>query len=576
MRRIGGRRGLRAVSITYLLLVSSSCTPVGPSGDGQTSDAAWRAAFDTEGVGALSSVWGSGPNDVFVVGGTPGRGEVYHYDGQIWREMPAPSVPLLVWVFGFSDRDVYAVGEDGGAIRYDGDSWSLLDTGTGEDLWGIWGASPNDLWVVGGDVGEDEPVILHFDGTGFSSIPIPANDRAATSLFKVWGIGAKVFAVGEKGLILQFEGGRWFQVPAGAAADDDFVSLWGTSEDNIVAVGGRGSARIARYDGSVWTTTLLTGVPGLNAVNVVDPETAIVGGTNGYAGRYDVMTGALVREATFTNQCIHATWGDGEGTFYAVGGRFSTPYTGLALMRAVSGAGDGDPVLPPLRQCTIHGDCRVGEACRNQVCESVRCSNDDDCTNGEMCEDGACILRPACESDAVCGAGKACQAGACVPVGDDRCTSEPDCPLGQRCDGGSCIATGGPDIQYWAAAGGSAGPVAEGGVMSVHAGFQGGFHTFVTIRAVGFAPNTEANLSVGIAFADGGGNVATPRTLTILFTEIEPGMNEVTDILVRFDELAGGFNGRPAVLSATVSDAGDESTVASLVQEVELILVGSP
>ena len=107
------------------------------------------------------------------------------------------------------------------------------------------------MLVDSGD--EIDPVLIHFDGETFEPVTVPENDRNASALFKVWGIGSKLFAVGEKGLIIEFDGEAWAQVSTGAQADDDFVSLWGTSEDNIVAVGGRGGARIATYDGTNWT-----------------------------------------------------------------------------------------------------------------------------------------------------------------------------------------------------------------------------------------------------------------------------------------------------------------------------------
>ena len=91
-----------------------------------------------------------------------------------------------------------------------------------------------------------------------------APDRLARALFKVWGIGSKVFAVGEDGLIVEYDATNnlWFQVPGGPNADQDFVSLWGTSENNIVAVGWRSGARISEYDGSNWTTLKPSGVGG--------------------------------------------------------------------------------------------------------------------------------------------------------------------------------------------------------------------------------------------------------------------------------------------------------------------------
>ncbi len=306
----------------------------------------WNVAFDASGLGVLSSVWGSGPDDVFIVGGVggaAGQGEIYHFDGSAWEAMQVPDVNLLIWVFGFGPDDVFAVGVGGGAIHYDGASWQALDSGTTEDLWGVWGTAPDDLWVVGGTVGQGDPVILHYDGQDFMPVQVPQNDRNATSLFKVWGIGSRAIAVGENGLIIEHIGGQWTQVAAGALADDDFVSLWGTSESNIVAVGGRGSARIAYNDGNEWQTYAPAGRPGLNASFMDDAGFAVIGGSNGYVGHFPVGDQEPVDEESPSNDDIHAIWGDGQGLYYAVGGRFSDPYHGLALVRTLDNA-----QMPPL------------------------------------------------------------------------------------------------------------------------------------------------------------------------------------------------------------------------------------
>lgn len=327
------RAALATIGLAALLAAPlvSGCEPAGGT-------VTWAEAFDTSGAGALSGVWGSGPEDVFVVGGTPDQGEVHHFDGTSWSEMQVPAgVPLLVWTYGFGRDDVYAVGVGGGAIRYDGVGWSALDTGTDEDLWGVWGAATDDVWVVGGVVGDGEPVILHWDGATFSPVGLdPAeNTRGASSLFKVWGIGGKTFAVGESGLIVEWDGAAWRGVSGGANADDDFVSLWGTAADHIVAVGGRSNARIARYDGTSWTTEAPSGVGGLNAVFMGAEDEAVVGGIYGYTATFDPGTGELAGDPVVTDYDIHAIWGDGAGRHYAVGGHFFEPYTGVALVRTV-------------------------------------------------------------------------------------------------------------------------------------------------------------------------------------------------------------------------------------------------
>ena len=295
----------------------------------------WEEAFDTTGAGSMSGVWGSSPDDVFVVGGDDQRGVVFHFDGTDWTEMSVPQVPLLVWVFGFGPDNVYAVGIGGGAIHYDGSQWSALDTGTTTDLWGVFGLSSDEVWIVGGSVFEGDPLILRYDGSTFTPVSVDPsqNPTGAHALFKVWGIGGKLFAVGQRGLILERIGEEWVNAPAGAEANDDFVSLWGTSEDNIVAVGGRANARIATFDGQSWTTVAPSASGGINAVFMTAPDQAVIGGVFGFGGTFDVATAEVTSEDTTAALDIHAIWGDGAGKFYAVGGNFRSPFQGITLVR---------------------------------------------------------------------------------------------------------------------------------------------------------------------------------------------------------------------------------------------------
>ncbi len=312
----------------HLLIVLILLTGCGPT---------WTEAFDGAAHGALSGVWGSGPDDVFIVGGTFEQAEILHFDGSDWTDMEAPDVPLLAWSYGWGPDEVLAVGVDGAAAWYDGVSWTALETGTTEDLWGVFGFASDDAWAVGGDANDlgSEPVILHWDGQAFEPVALdPAEaPRAPASLFKVWGVGDTLFALGQNGQILSWDGAAWRDSPAGAGADQDFVSLWGTSEDHVVAVGGRGNARIGVWDGAAWETLQPSGFGGLNAVSMQDPEVALVGGINGFVGTFRPETGELEYEETLSGGDVHALWSDGEGRHYAVGGRFNEPLSGLAWVR---------------------------------------------------------------------------------------------------------------------------------------------------------------------------------------------------------------------------------------------------
>ncbi|MEQ1568872.1 MAG: hypothetical protein ABMA64_24755 [Myxococcota bacterium] len=330
--------GNRATALGWFVGSALGCNgdTTAPTGEtGTESPIAWSRAFDTEGVGALSGVWGSGPSDVWMVGGQPDAGEIFHFDGSTWSPVTAPDVDLLVWVYGFAADDAYAVGVHGAMAHWDGAEWSKLDPPTTEDLWGVWGAAPNDLWIVGGDPNDGDPLILRYDGATFTQVALdPAeNDRNAHALFKVWGIGGRTWAVGQYGLLVEWDGMQWVQQSTGAS--DDFVSLWGTSPDHVLAVGGRSTGLVSRFDGTAWTTTELPRVPGLSAVSMGDPDHAVVGGIGGYVGSIDpnLDGGDPVGETPIDTVDVHALWYDGAGTYYGVAGHFFDPYYGTALVR---------------------------------------------------------------------------------------------------------------------------------------------------------------------------------------------------------------------------------------------------
>ncbi|MEZ4387568.1 MAG: hypothetical protein R3D98_08325 [Candidatus Krumholzibacteriia bacterium] len=79
-------------------------------------------------------VWGSGPDDVFVVG-QPGL--IYHWDGAAWSREESGTTVALTDVWGDGSGTVYATGHDGVILRRQGGSWSAMASGTDADLFGI-------------------------------------------------------------------------------------------------------------------------------------------------------------------------------------------------------------------------------------------------------------------------------------------------------------------------------------------------------------------------------------------------------------------------------------------------------
>ncbi|MCC7542132.1 MAG: hypothetical protein IT379_38290 [Deltaproteobacteria bacterium] len=89
------------------------------------------------GGGTLNAVHGTGPNDVWMVGGRGGNLSVfswqaigYHHDGRAWSEVPMPPDTLFMHdVCATSPNEAVAVGAHGHALRWNGRAWRRSRTG---------------------------------------------------------------------------------------------------------------------------------------------------------------------------------------------------------------------------------------------------------------------------------------------------------------------------------------------------------------------------------------------------------------------------------------------------------------
>jgi hypothetical protein len=329
--------------------MGSSSAPLGSGDDDEGPDASesgggggpvWSTSLEVgERVGALWSVWGSAPNDVWAVGGQTYEdgltgAAIFHHDGSTWTADVLPEgTQGLNWIFGVGDR-LIAVGEFG-TIRHrvaDGE-WATGSCATALPLWGVWGATADDLWIVGGDGFLRDPVLCHFDGEAFAAWDLPPIDFETFALYKVWGTAADdVWAVGDNGLLMHFDGVQWALVDSGTEVD--LISLWGRGPDDIVAVGGRSDGVVLRWDGSAWTSAS-SGTPGLNGVFMRDDGDAIVVGMMGTALRVPAGTLVLEPEQSMTILSLHAVFGTSDGVMHAVGGNLDTgpPFVGTIQRR---------------------------------------------------------------------------------------------------------------------------------------------------------------------------------------------------------------------------------------------------
>jgi len=211
----------------------------------------------------------------------------------------------------------------------------------GDSLLSVWGAGPDEVWAVG-----DRGRVLRYDGAAWHL----ADPGPTDYLAGVWGTAPDdVFVAGYNGRVLRFDGGRWWLLPTGVT--NDFNGIWASGPKDAFAVGDRGV--ILHYDGTCWTpqatgtTDLFFGVSGTGPKDVW-----AVGGRGNVAhfdgGWHPVDVSAVAPDAHFVS-----VWAAAPGEVYVVGtrgtvlhlhdGRWTRVDAGTdALLRWVWGTGPTD------------------------------------------------------------------------------------------------------------------------------------------------------------------------------------------------------------------------------------------
>jgi len=152
--------------------------------------------------GRVAAVWGTSATNLFV--GTENRGAVLHFDGVSWVPMILPGTSAISALWGSDAHHVYGAGY-GDVFAYDGNVWRVLRSQSGDTYHGMWGRSASDFFVVGERVLSSGTggVVLHTTdgGATFTSISLPGGGAATPggSLAAVTGTpGGTVVAVGSR------------------------------------------------------------------------------------------------------------------------------------------------------------------------------------------------------------------------------------------------------------------------------------------------------------------------------------------------------------------------------------------
>ncbi|MFZ5468172.1 MAG: hypothetical protein ACOZIN_01940 [Myxococcota bacterium] len=211
----------------------------------------------------LHAAW-SGPQEEWVVGA--GGTVLRSVQKGPWKRESSTTNVDLEGVWGFPDAGtVWVTG--GNLIRYwERDRWvDANDGGLSGPFNAVWGASPDDVWVVGGSAAAGGRLVRCRNRSCLLDPYTPGaalNGLHGTSSTDVW-------AVGDRTIVLRFDGTRWQPV---AMSSQDFSvpptlrAVWGRPNDMVV-VGGDLQAAFGRANnlgGAV--TTPATYLPPVNGV----------------------------------------------------------------------------------------------------------------------------------------------------------------------------------------------------------------------------------------------------------------------------------------------------------------------
>jgi len=144
-------------------------------------------------------------------------------------------------------------------------------------LFGVIGTSSTNVFAVG-----DAGTILHYDGSSW----YPQNSGTNERLLAVWLASARDgYAVGARGTIVRYNGSSWTVVPTRPGTAYDLGAVWGSSATDVFAVGDAGT--ILHYDGDRWTSQVSNTVANLLAVWGLSPANVYAVGAENSLLHYD-------------------------------------------------------------------------------------------------------------------------------------------------------------------------------------------------------------------------------------------------------------------------------------------------
>lgn len=197
--------------------------------------------------------------------------------------------------------------------------WQVVGQGLPAALLSVWGSSPTDVWAIGADPGDGQgPLFVHYDGAAWTRL----DTGTVGDLWWIWSDGGdQIVLSGDGGRVVTFTraSGLFREATVGDTTLKLF-GVWGTSPDDLIAVGGNISSfygKIYHFDGLSWRLEHEDGARMVYKVWGSATQAPLAIGTRGLGLRWD---GVAWRPLDFpTTQDFFTVAGAGEQV-YAVGG----------------------------------------------------------------------------------------------------------------------------------------------------------------------------------------------------------------------------------------------------------------
>jgi photosystem II stability/assembly factor-like uncharacterized protein len=236
----------------------------------------------------------------------PGEVTDAEHDRQQWKVISnGETNRTLRAIWPIDGANLIAVGDSGTVLHIEGDQVTLRQTPQQLRIHGLWGSSAKNIFAVC-----DSATILHFNGNEWS---IAHRGDVDTALLAITGFGPHdIFAVGDSGYALRYDGLMWRQIETGV--QQELYGLWGQDSQHLLAVGGGGL--ILRWNGERWKSFSAGTDQDLYGITGSGLHKVYITGLAGTLIRFE--ENAWHRDFSGVRSDLHDVTGS-DGVFYAVG-----------------------------------------------------------------------------------------------------------------------------------------------------------------------------------------------------------------------------------------------------------------